>query len=46
MRALSLALLFLMTPVSSFNPYWDREGVTFEDPDGCRIVLRNAAWEG
>lgn len=32
------------TPVASQNPYWDRDGVTFEDPDGCRIVLRNAAW--
>src|SRR4051812_45682339 len=24
-------------PVPSFNPYWDREGVTFEDPDGYRV---------
>jgi catechol 2,3-dioxygenase-like lactoylglutathione lyase family enzyme len=32
-------------PVPSFNPYWDREGVTFEDPDGYRVVLQNAAWE-
>jgi catechol 2,3-dioxygenase-like lactoylglutathione lyase family enzyme len=31
-------------PVSSFNPYWDREGVTFEDPDGYRLVLQHAAW--
>lgn len=31
-------------PVSSFNPYWDRDGVTFEDPDGYRIVLQRAAW--
>jgi catechol 2,3-dioxygenase-like lactoylglutathione lyase family enzyme len=31
-------------PVSAFNPYWDREGVTFEDPDGYRIVLQKAAW--
>jgi hypothetical protein len=31
-------------PVRSFNPYWDREGVTFEDPDGYRIVLQNASW--
>jgi len=30
-------------PVASFNPYWDRNGVTFEDPDGYRIVLQNAA---
>lgn len=26
------------------NPYWDRQGKTFEDPDGYRIVLQNAAW--
>jgi hypothetical protein len=32
------------TPVASFNPYWDRDGVTFEDPDGYRVVLQRAAW--
>ena len=31
-------------PVEAFNPYWDRLGKTFEDPDGYRIVLQNAAW--
>jgi catechol 2,3-dioxygenase-like lactoylglutathione lyase family enzyme len=31
-------------PVPSFNPYWDRQGKTFEDPDGYRIVLQNASW--
>jgi hypothetical protein len=31
-------------PVSSFNPYWDRVGRTFEDPDGYRVVLQNAVW--
>jgi catechol 2,3-dioxygenase-like lactoylglutathione lyase family enzyme len=31
-------------PVPAFNPYWDRAGATFEDPDGYRIVLQNAAW--
>lgn len=31
-------------PAASFNPYWDREGMTFEDPDGYRIVLQRAAW--
>ncbi len=30
--------------VPSFNPYWDRAGRTFEDPDGYRVVLQNAAW--
>ncbi|MBC8085295.1 MAG: VOC family protein, partial [Hymenobacter sp.] len=27
-------------PVSSWNPYWDQLGVTFEDPDGYRVVLQ------
>ena len=31
-------------PVTSFNPYWDRLGRTFEDPDGYRVVLQNASW--
>lgn len=31
-------------PVKSYNPYWDRIGVTFEDPDGYRVVLQNADW--
>ena len=30
--------------VAAFNPYWDRSGRTFEDPDGYRVVLQNAAW--
>lgn len=33
-------------PVASFNPYWDRDGATFEDPDGYRVVLQRAAWGG
>jgi catechol 2,3-dioxygenase-like lactoylglutathione lyase family enzyme len=32
-------------PVKSYNPYWAKSGVTFEDPDGYRIVLQNATWE-
>lgn len=28
--------------VPAFNPYWDRSGVTFEDPDGYRVVLHNS----
>ncbi len=31
-------------PVPSFNPYWDVDGKTFEDPDGYRVVLQHAAW--
>jgi hypothetical protein len=30
--------------VRAFNPYWDRTGRTFEDLDGYRVVLQNAAW--
>ena len=32
-------------PVPSFNPYWNANGVTFEDPDGYRIVLQNSSWD-
>jgi YycE-like C-terminal domain/YycE-like N-terminal domain len=28
----------------SYNPYWDLQGRTFEDIDGYRMVLQNAAW--
>ena len=31
-------------PVTAFNPYWNRAGVTFEDPDGYRVVLHQSAW--
>ena len=31
-------------PVRSFNPYWDRHGCTYEDPDGYRVVLQNGSW--
>jgi catechol 2,3-dioxygenase-like lactoylglutathione lyase family enzyme len=30
--------------VPAFNPYWDRVGATFEDPDGYRVVLQGEAW--
>jgi catechol 2,3-dioxygenase-like lactoylglutathione lyase family enzyme len=29
------------TAVSSENPYWETRGVSFEDPDGWRVVLVN-----
>jgi catechol 2,3-dioxygenase-like lactoylglutathione lyase family enzyme len=32
-------------PVQSFNPFWDRDGLTFEDPDGYRTVIQNASWD-
>jgi catechol 2,3-dioxygenase-like lactoylglutathione lyase family enzyme len=33
-------------PVKAFNPYWDRRGRTFEDPDGYRVVLQDAGLPG
>lgn len=30
--------------VASFNPYWDRQGRTFEDADRYRTVLQQANW--
>jgi hypothetical protein len=30
--------------VSSYNPYWDVHGRTFEDVDGYRVVLQHSAW--
>lgn len=30
--------------VPAYNPYWDKQGASFEDPDGYRVVLQNAAW--
>jgi hypothetical protein len=30
--------------VTSYNPYWDRFGKTFEDVDNYRVVLQNRAW--
>src|SRR5689334_18946772 len=32
------------SPTPSYNPYWDVNGKTFEDPDGYRVVLQNAVW--
>ncbi|WP_391115925.1 VOC family protein [Psychrobacillus sp. L3] len=29
--------------VSPENPYWEKSGITIEDPDGWRIVLMNTA---
>lgn len=31
-------------PLKAFNPYWDQQGKTFEDPDGYRVVLQNSRW--
>jgi hypothetical protein len=35
---------FGATPVPSYNPWWDTDGRTYEDPDGYRVVLENATW--
>jgi catechol 2,3-dioxygenase-like lactoylglutathione lyase family enzyme len=32
-------------PVSPTNPYWTGHGLTFEDPDGFRVVLVPRTWE-
>lgn len=29
------------SPVPPENPYWAERGITFEDPDGWRVVLMN-----
>ncbi|WCM24728.1 VOC family protein [Paraburkholderia bryophila] len=42
--ALERLRAFGATPCQAANPYWDRQGKTFEDPDGYRIVLQHAAW--
>jgi catechol 2,3-dioxygenase-like lactoylglutathione lyase family enzyme len=31
-------------PVPAANPYWDRCGLTFADPDGFRVVLAARSW--
>jgi catechol 2,3-dioxygenase-like lactoylglutathione lyase family enzyme len=33
-------------PVVPANPYWAEHGLTFEDPDGFRVVLVPERWEG
>ncbi len=30
--------------VAAHNPYWDRIGRTYADPDGYRVVLVNSPW--
>ena len=32
-------------PVAPANPYWAEHGLTFEDPDGFRVVLVAQRWE-
>jgi hypothetical protein len=37
-------LLAGFSEVTSFNPYWQRRGRTFEDHDRYRVVLQQAEW--
>jgi catechol 2,3-dioxygenase-like lactoylglutathione lyase family enzyme len=32
-------------PIPPANPYWAEHGMTFEDPDGFRVVLVPERWE-
>jgi catechol 2,3-dioxygenase-like lactoylglutathione lyase family enzyme len=32
-------------PIAPANPYWAEHGLTFEDPDGFRVVLVPESWE-
>ena len=32
-------------PVAPANPYWAEHGITFEDPDGFRVVLVPERWQ-
>jgi catechol 2,3-dioxygenase-like lactoylglutathione lyase family enzyme len=43
-RAVDRLISLGYEPVKPYNPYWDVQGKTFEDPDGYRVVLQNAAW--
>lgn len=31
--------------VKSYNPYWDINGVTFEDIDRYRIIITQMSWD-
>jgi catechol 2,3-dioxygenase-like lactoylglutathione lyase family enzyme len=35
-----------LDPVPPANPYWAEHGLTFEDPDGFRVVLVPERWAG
>lgn len=30
--------------LTTYNPYWDQDGQTFQDPGGYRVVLAKGAW--
>jgi catechol 2,3-dioxygenase-like lactoylglutathione lyase family enzyme len=33
-------------PIPPANPYWGQRGLTFQDPDGFRVVLVPKRWKG
>ena len=35
-----------VTRIPNRNPYWNRSGLTFLDPDGCRLVIAAATPSG
>ncbi len=43
-RAVARILSIGCTAVPPVNPYWNRMGQTFEDPDGYRVVLQHGSW--
>jgi hypothetical protein len=45
-RACAKMVMAGFRTVKSYNPYWDRQGLTFEDPDGYRVVMQNARAPG
>lgn len=41
----AVAVRLGVEPIPPANPYWADHGLTFEDPDGFRIVLVPEQWE-
>ena len=42
----AVAARLAVDPVPPDNPFWAEHGLTFEDPDGFRVVLVPERWEG
>jgi catechol 2,3-dioxygenase-like lactoylglutathione lyase family enzyme len=42
----TVAARLSVDPIPPANPYWAEHGLTFEDPDGFRVVLVPERWEG